>query len=464
MPSPTRATSPLRGAASALVLLAVCVASSGCDAGDAPSPALEPVASSSPFLDSALSASTELTATAIVGQPVADAPTPKEHPVPDPVDVMPTALIAHEWGTFVSVQTPEGEMLEGLHHEEEGLPPFVHSRCSGVPWCEAWNSKQIDILPEPATQKLETPVVYLYSPEPVDVRVSVSFPKGIISQWFPDAETMSPPLGHGLDQLAEGAMTWDVTVNPSLDVDAAPWVPADDIWAPSRDVAATPLEVDGEVESFIFYRGLGRFEMPVRVSNDGTLATVVNDGDAELPSAWLLNVRDGKAGIITLGPIATGAPTVAGIPEANMPMETFVTAAKSKVQVGLEEDGLYSDEARAMVDTWERSYFQTEGLRLLYVVPRAWTDELLPIEIDPAPAELVRTLVGRVEALIQPEIEDAIALVDAWQKHPYDGSLLEQDRFIEPRLRAACDQLAADEDPRLWACEQAVAWVYGKDL
>ncbi|MEK7862968.1 MAG: hypothetical protein AAB295_06860, partial [Chloroflexota bacterium] len=36
-------------------------------------------------------------------------------------------LEVHEWGTFTSLQGSDGVDLEGLHHEEEGLPPFVHA-------------------------------------------------------------------------------------------------------------------------------------------------------------------------------------------------------------------------------------------------------------------------------------------------------------------------------------------------
>ncbi len=33
----------------------------------------------------------------------------------------------HEWGTFTFMQGSNGVGLEGLHHEEEALPHFVHS-------------------------------------------------------------------------------------------------------------------------------------------------------------------------------------------------------------------------------------------------------------------------------------------------------------------------------------------------
>ena len=60
------------------------------------------------------------------------------------------------------------------------------------------------------------------------------------------------------------------------------------------------------------------------------------------------------------------------------------------------EDGLFADEADALLNTWELSYFKSWGLRLFFLVPRAWTDYRLPIEIS-VPSDLTRVMVGRIE-------------------------------------------------------------------
>jgi hypothetical protein len=395
--------------------------------------------------------------------PVNDVPS---EPVMDPVDVLdPTQFIAHEWGTFVSMVTPEGEILEGLHHEEEPLPPFVHSRCSDVPWCAHWNSKEMDILSEPVTQKLETPVIYFYSSEPREVTVDVSFPQGIISQWFPDATAMLPIVGGMPFGLADGAMSWTVDVDPAIDIDAAPWVPEDHIWAPSRDVAATPIAYGDETEAFIFYRGLGNFQTQLAVDNDGETISMRFKCGPDIPSAWLLHVRGDKAAISALGAISGGAGTHAAIPTPNMDMAAFLPHAKALVAEGLEADGLFADEARAMVNTWERSYFKTEGLRVLYVLPRSWTDNLLPISFDPVPDELVRTMVGRVEALTPADVDEMVALVEGWHADPDTADELTQmTRFTEPRLRAACKALDAAGSPLADWCASLIYDVYNLNL
>jgi hypothetical protein len=64
-------------------------------------------------------------------------------------------------------------------------------------------------------------------------------------------------------------------------------------------------------------------------------------------------------------------------------------------------DGLYADEADAMLDTWQHAYFQTPGLRLFFLVPRVWTDYRLPLRIS-QPAEIERVMMARIE-LVSPE-------------------------------------------------------------
>ena len=190
-----------------------------------------------------------------------------------PID--PDAFVVHEWGTFTSMQGADGRSLLGLHHEEEALPAFVYSRS-----VHSDDPKGIELLPEPVNQKLETPVLYFYTPNAIDVRVDVSFPKGIVSQWYPGAAAFGPEVG-GLSRVADGYMTWEAQVRPGP-VNVEP-VPTDDIWAPSREVPdAAGVWIGGEQEKFIFYRGLGRFDLPVSVHSVGTDLEITNSGDHDM--------------------------------------------------------------------------------------------------------------------------------------------------------------------------------------
>jgi hypothetical protein len=70
----------------------------------------------------------------------------------------------------------------------------------------------------------------------------------------------------------------------------------------------------------------------------------------------------------------------------------------------LVSEGLYEKEARAMVDTWKHQWFTEEGSRVFYLLPRAWADRVLPLEVSPKPDRVVRVMVGRAE-LILPSVE-----------------------------------------------------------
>ena len=57
-----------------------------------------------------------------------------------------------------------------------------------------------------------------------------------------------------------------------------------------------------------------------------------------------------------------------------------------------------------MVNTWQDHWFAEEGTRVLYLLPRAWTDRTLQLQVSPQPDQIVRVMVGRAE-LITPSVE-----------------------------------------------------------
>lgn len=360
-------------------------------------------------------------------------------PSTEPPPTLPgTGLTVSEWGTYTSVMGSDGQPLPGLHLEEEGLPPFVHGRCSSGPVCLTVGDKDLENLPEPVTQKLETPVLFFYSDTPRAVRVSVDFPAGILSQFYPRAHSFEPPVGE-LDRIAGGAMSWEVQLDPTLPLDTFPWVPSDDIWAPSRLVPATPLRVEGEHERFIFYRGLGRFSPPIRITTTGTLATFHNDSPDPIAAAFFLT-RDtsGRGAWRRIEPLTPGASV--SFETALVGTLDYLEGARLDLLVALIDSGLSEAEAQSMVDTWSHSYFGQTGARVLYLAPRAWTDELLPITIAPTPDRLVRTLVGRVELFTDAEEQALMTdLQNAWNQEATRAQALSQiknelGRFAAPHL------------------------------
>ena len=423
--------------------LACAAALSGCEL-DAVSPPIGPVGRSLAAQETAAQDAGSEVQTAADAQ----APTPAN---PTQAQAAAQSLVVHEWGTFTSMQTSAGVTLEGMHHEDEALPGFVHARD-----IKPKNQKGIEILPEAVTQKMETPVLYFHTAVARKIKVRVDFPQGVISQWYPDV-TAFAPAKNTLTKLAGGSVTWDVQLDPKLDPALSPVVAPDDIWAPSRKVAATMLSYGKQVERFLFYRGLGRFELPVRVTSDvAGMVTVRNDGKEDLPAAFLLLTTASGGRVVALGPIAAGQSVKAQVPEALPGIAALVQSAGQALHSALVATGLFADEARSMVDTWSKSYFQTPGLRVLYVLPAAWTDALLPLQVTPAPTATVRVLVGRIEVLTPAIEQQIVAAVQASLDKGNAQPVTDLGRFLEPKLLRAAQLVTT---PKLQAhCKDLLQW------
>lgn len=351
-----------------------------------------------------------------------------------------SGITVHEWGTYTSVHATDGHALGGVHHVDEALPSWVYRR-HFTPY-----DYYFETLPEEPLEQLETPVLYFHSDHLEAVKVEVSFPEGLVSEWYPDASGFLPPM-NGITQLAGGAMTWDVTLDPAINPSSFLAVSPEEIWAPSRNVASTPVRFTPaagtpQTEQFIFYRGLAKFAPPFRtsVAADGTI-TLVNASPESISAVFLLRTDATGGAFVSLGELAAGGQLTHATPSIDTSMLSFLGAAHLALETALMGTGLYADEAQAMVDTWTRSWFQNVGLRVLYLAPRAWTEKWLPTKITPAPSEFTRTLVGRVELLTVAEeqqlVSDISAAASADAIH-----LTSLGRFAEPRVARALEQLS----------------------
>ena len=333
-----------------------------------------------------------------------------------------SSLTAHEWGTFTSIAGSDGRATEWSPLTgSTDLPSFVEH------------------FPDPGfklglrgTVRMETPVLYFYSSKVETVSVNVAFANGVITEWYPHASSVEPTAnryGEILDQAsAHGSIAWDsVTLAPSGRPDF-PMEGRNNHYFAARMTSSTPLLVKttaGEQqEKFLFYRGVSTFSVPL----DATLDTegklrVKNLGDQEIPTTILFERRGERVGYRIGGTLQNEA-----ILEASELTGTTDDLGRELEGI-LVGQGLYQDEAHAMVETWRGSWFE-EGSRLLYIVPPAFVNEVLPLSINPAPAQIVRAFVGRLE-LVTPatemEVEKAFATHDT-------ATLRAHGRFLEPIL------------------------------
>lgn len=268
---------------------------------------------------------------------------------------------------------------------------------------------------------METPVIYFHSAESFRAKVNVAFVGGTISQWYPtrcSGESLPepPPSSHpeinpvpaekwriDFAEPYRGGIEWEVDVlSPGESRAARVFKPRDTVkWLRARvPEANTVRTASGETENYLFYRGIGNFTpgLHASVSADETLH-MNNQTGGDIPYLLVFQQFGYRVSWhARQGGLKAG--------ESLDLAETSLTAADGfpapvyeSMKSGLTACGLLESEAHAMVQTWWSSYFETEGLRVFWVLPAATTDRILPLTVTPPPAKIVRVLVGRSEVL-----------------------------------------------------------------
>lgn len=372
-------------------------------------------------------------------------------------------LFVHEWGTFTSFVGADGKPQMGMHEEEEVLPSFVYGfqnpqsgmslfdqniYCGAKIPCDLVRSLESSVIASNSlpknpratgiTQKMETPVIYFYGDEGQRISVTINFPQGIISQYYPKASSYFPSYDD-VTTLGPSQFNFDLLLKSRDFIGTMPRTTADSVWNPSRNVNANTIDINGQNEKFIFYRGVGDFDAKITVTNDGHSLTMRNRSQSPITQSFIID-SDGKTGAIrSIGEVAETKTATFLQLEERLPFNQYVERAKSMIADALVKDGLYRDEAIALVNTWEHSYFKSPGFRVLYIVPRRETDRILPLTLSPAPTSLVRTLVGRVEIMTPAEEEYLLKLLA-------QNISINNGRFHEPKLRRLLDMARANPE------------------
>jgi hypothetical protein len=335
-----------------------------------------------------------------------------------------TSLTVHEWGTFTSVAGSDGQAMDWLPLTgSTDLPSFV----------EHYRDPQFKGGLR-GTIRMETPVLYLYSPRETTVSVNVSFSKGLITEWYPHADSVNPkitPRDYSLYGIkSPGAITWNsVHIQPQGSIDFPSDNNSENHYFAARQTSSAPLAVDTssgpQREKFLFYRGVSALLPPLTATLSSDDAVLLQNHFPEpIPNAILFERRGEKAGYRVLGPLRD---------QSSFAEPELLSASADSLCSALEgiliSQGLSPDEAHAMLETWNNSWFE-EGSRLIYIVPRGFVDSVLPLRVAPAPAHTVRVFVGRIE-LITPSTEQAVEAAFASNDR---ATLSKYSRFLEPIL------------------------------
>lgn len=338
-------------------------------------------------------------------------------------------VTVHEWGTFTSIADESGgaEPWSPLAGPSD-LPCFV-THLHGLSFKSAgqpagWPTTNI------VTVRMETPVLYFYSPRKTTVSVHVDFPRGLITEWYPRANETSPAMDSFEANLAlfppvrDGRIEWDnVEITPG-ETPAIPKGAGASHYYAARNTDSAPIRIGDQYEKMIFYRGVADFSGPLRARMTGEGKVELSADHGPLPPAILFENRGGKAGYRVIykldRPIQLDEPDLSADP----------SGIKQELASRLVEMGLFPKEADAMVATWSDSWFE-EGLRVFYLVPRDFVDAVLPLTIKPSPVALQRVFVGRVELLspvMRKDLETALTAGDT-------KTLDKFGRFLEPFMK-----------------------------
>jgi hypothetical protein len=332
-------------------------------------------------------------------------------------------LVAHEWGTFTSIAGNAGTAVQWYPWAvPSDLPKFV----------EHFQSREFKPNLS-GTIRMETPVLYFYSAREAKVSVHVSFSKGLITEWYPHA-TRFTPSGSARSvafnkRESDGSVTWDSIALRPGDQSSLLFEKEESRYYAARGTASTPVLVSSptgpQQEKFVFYRGVSSENSPVT-------ARMLENGSVHIEN--ITGERSARLFFFERRGMALGFQVASDLgEEATLEapdLKNSVAEASEAILSALMEQGLYPDEARAMLETWKDSWFE-EGARLLYLVPKSFVERLLPLSISPAPREITRVFVGRLE-LVSPGTRTAIEAALANGDEP---TLARYNRFLEPILQ-----------------------------
>ena len=352
-------------------------------------------------------------------------------------------MIVHEWGTFTTVSGKKGTALDWRPlNGASDLPSFVYDLKSQDGYRGTYDSKSSGKSSSLVKVRMETPVIYFYTKNEMEVDVSVGFPGGEITEWYPQASIVNKYAGNNQSaKFTSNLINWGTIKllpheQPNYLREAA-----DSHYYPARETDSVAVQVCNfdktkiETEKFLFYRGVGNFGLPLSVRIDGKNLYLKDSGTDEVKNIIVFENRGGRVGFKFIESLPKEMATER--PETNRTLPE-VYAELEKILVA---EGLYEKEAKAMIATWKDSWFE-EGLRVFYVLTRKSTDKILPLNVNPQPKEIVRVLVGRAE-VITPEMEQDVRRQVGFLRsespeirRAAQNYLVKYGRFYEPVLKS----------------------------
>jgi hypothetical protein len=212
------------------------------------------------------------------------------------------------------------------------------------------------------------------------------------------------------------------------------------VWTSPRAVESAGIHTtNGESEKFLFYRGVANLNAPLQVSRNAQSGELLFKSQLEglpgseplpIQSLWLVDIQPGRQiAFRALPPVSLihNSQQYVGQTAADFAPGDYrlgnLDKLKAALLSALVSEGLFPDEAQALLNTWEVSYFKSSGMRLFFLVPRTWTDFYLPLEIS-RPSDLRRVMVGRIE-LVTPRQRSRLQAIAGYSTNEINRDALQ---------------------------------------
>ncbi|MFC1588112.1 hypothetical protein ACFL54_07370 [Planctomycetota bacterium] len=323
-------------------------------------------------------------------------------------------FVVHEWGVL------EIKNRSVVTSCSEELPSFVK-------WCSARQ--------EDGTPTVRKPVIHFYSPDKKTVQVSIQahnanslclwpVAEGVTINGAPAAQTNEFPMGF------RAWIKWGkVTVLPPGNKAELRVVPPGQWWHKARGINSNLLAVGEENEKFLFYEVAGaRYAPPINLRTKGSVSILQSNANIgedkrrrkspirpnmpprppivgsvkDIRSLFIIKVSDGKGQLKFANALKSSkkAALVADwskLKAMDVDGAEWQEAGRGKLEQVLAKAGLFDKEARGVSDIWEEAFFQKEGIRALYVMPRAIYDKLFALTITEKPRSVTRVMIVCLE-------------------------------------------------------------------
>jgi hypothetical protein len=282
------------------------------------------------------------------------------------------------------------------------------------------------------------------------VKVSVKFPAGRLTEYYPPpaiAQKQRMPWNNEVTDHENDVLDWGTVhlipnslletkvgdkavaarLNQHIGMALVPWT--DDEMNPYYQARRTDSNLlyvrrdegapgagdfrGDHFEKFLFYRGVGKFDLPVRVQSvEGDKVRVVNPGKLPIRSVFVVQGTGSWMRSAFLGDVEPGKSIDGKLPpfvedRSFNPYQDL----DSKLIPALVREGLFQKEAEAMVNTWRLSWYSEFGTRVFYMVPQEAADAILPLTVEPKPDKTVRVFVARMELLTSQEEKELLSLL-----------------------------------------------------